>query len=189
MRIISRDDSDAVEILGSCILDYGIAIVACDTIYGIVGRAPETEGKIRDLKGRDEGKPFLVLAESGKAACAHVGRPIDSRLLELWPAPLTVVVEGKQGGTVGIRVPDDGFLSQVLARVGLPVFSTSVNRAGEPAMWRIADIAGAFGDSVDLILDSGDLPGGISSTVLDATSRPYRLLRQGGFEVPASLLL
>ena len=51
-------------------------------------------------------------------------------------------------------------------------------------MWRVADMIAEFGSEVDLVLDGGDLPDAEPSTVVDVSSQPFRILRQGAFRLP-----
>ena len=110
------------------------------------------------------------------------------RLLRYWPGALTIVFPRKDGGTVGIRVPDDPFLWQLIRCVGAPLYSTSVNRSGMPSLTRVSRIVAAFGGSVELIVDGGLLPATVPSTVVDATTRPCRILRQGAVSIPPQVL-
>lgn len=162
----------------------GVAIVPCDTIYGIVGIDPDTEPRLRALKGRGEDKPFLRLVDDAARVRALTGHDPPGRLARHWPGPLTLVLPAEAGGTVAVRVPAAAWLRGLVAGLGRPLLSTSVNRADEPALWRVRDIVAEFGAGVDLVLDGGDLPDALPSTIVDATVRPCRILRQGAFRVP-----
>jgi len=177
--VVSAGDPPSFPLLVNVLRSGGVAVVPCDTMYGLVGIVPGSEARIRGIKGREEGKRFLqLLAES-----SWVGRVADFevpvRLLRYWPGPLTLVVPARAGGTVAVRVPDSSFLRELLDSIGAPLYSTSVNRAGNPPLRRISDIRREFGDEVDLLFDAGDLPPGRPSTVLDVTVRPFRVLRPG----------
>ena len=185
--ILSREDSRVRSRLLETLDSGEVAIFPCDTIYGFVGRAPDTDPKIRSIKGRGETNPFLMLVGSVAQATDLSNVPLDPRITSLWPGPLTVVIESGEG-TVAVRLPDDSFLSGVVEELGAPIYSTSVNRSGTPPLWRIAEIVAEFESDVNLIVDAGDCPAGKPSTILDLTQVPYRILRQGAFEVPAALL-
>ncbi len=162
----------------------GVAVVPCDTIYGFVGRVPDSETLIRALKGRDETSPFLQLIADPHWTARVSDAEVSPALARHWPGPLTIVLPVRGGGTVAYRVPDSPFLRDVIRSLGSPVFSTSVNFSGSPPLWRIADILRDFEAKVDLVVDAGDLPGGVPSTIVDATRRPLRVLRQGAAVIP-----
>ena len=164
----------------------GVAIMPCDTIYGIVGPAPESEHRLRELKGREE-KSFLQLIGSAGWLARFGGLALPPSLAPYWPGPLTLIFPAGEG-TVALRVPADPGLRLLLERLARPLFSTSVNLAGRPPLWRITDILDQFEAGVDLVVDAGDLPGRLASTIVDVTRRPFRVLRRGALELPAEVL-
>lgn len=167
----------------------GLVILPGDTIYGLIGTAPAAEARIRRIKSRAKDRPLLVLIpdRSWLWRCGVTGE-LPERLLRYWPGALTIVFRRARGGTVGVRVPDDRFLCHLARCVDAPLFSTSVNRSGLPPLSRVSQIVAAFGASVDLIVDGGELGSPVASTVVDATTRPCRLLRQGSLELSAHVL-
>jgi L-threonylcarbamoyladenylate synthase len=147
--------------------------------------------RVRALKGRDGSKPLLVLFAS-REQLAPLGIAADADALDryfaVWPAPLTVVlplarpIPASLGAlSLGVRMPAHAALRTVLARIG-PVTGTSWNRSGEPPV-SDPDAAIAPAD-IDLLVDGGRTPGGASSTLLDATVSPPRVLRDGAFRWP-----
>ncbi|MCS7182834.1 MAG: Sua5/YciO/YrdC/YwlC family protein, partial [Thermoanaerobaculum sp.] len=111
-----------------------------------------------------------------------------ARLENLWPAPLTVVFPARRplpgsGNTVALRVPALHLLRRLLVQVG-PLTATSANRSGEPPAQRPEELRELV-PGLDLLLDGGTTTGGLPSTLVDATTTPPRLLRQGAFPPPA----
>lgn len=186
--MIRMEEPDAPARFQELLASAGVAIVPCDTIYGLVGRVPDTEARIRRIKGREDGKPFLLLIPDPGLCTDFSSLPAPPELARFWPGPLTVVLPRHGGGTVALRVPDSPFLRRAMRDTGRALYSTSVNRTGEPALFRAGDICAEFCRDVDLILTAGDLPGRMPSTVVDATARPFRIVRQGALELPADLL-
>jgi L-threonylcarbamoyladenylate synthase len=163
-----------------------VAIMPCDTIYGLVGAAPGAEARLRVLKGREE-KSFLQLIASADWLPRFGALALPEKLAGYWPGPLTLVFPLERG-SVALRVPADPGLRELLQRLDCPLFSTSVNRSGQPALWRIADILAEFEARVDLVVDAGDLPGRLPSTIVDLSRRPFRVLRQGALSLPPEAL-
>jgi L-threonylcarbamoyladenylate synthase len=183
--VLAAADPAAVRTLAALLARGGVAIIPCDTIYGIVGIDPEADARIRAVKGRGEDKPFVRLAADASWARRLTGRTAPDQLARHWPGPLTLVLPTEGRGTLALRVPAAAWLRELIAGLVKPLLSTSVNRTGRPALWRAADIIAEFGSEVDLVLDGGDLPDREPSTIVDASSRPFRILRQGAFRVPA----
>ena len=164
----------------------GVAIMPCDTIYGIVGPAPASQDRLRELKGRGE-KSFLQLIAGAHWLERFGELALPETLAGYWPGPLTLIFPAGQG-SVALRVPADPRLRLLLERLDSPLYSTSVNRTGQPALWRIADILEQFEAVVDLVVDAGDLPGRLPSTIVDVSRRPFRVLRQGALSIPPEAL-
>jgi len=216
---LSITDPALFETLYAVLERGGVAILPCDTIYGLVGVAPESEACLRDLKGRHE-KSFLRLIPTERWLSEFTTSRLPPTLRGFWPGPLTVIFDAKAAAsapeagqgqgqsvagelhpragqldgdgpavtTVALRVPKDAMLVRLMERLERPLFSTSVNPAGKPALWRIADILASFEGRVDLVVDAGDRPGGVPSTILDVTGRPFRVLRRGAVELSPELL-
>jgi len=182
--VLAAADPAAIRTLAELLARGGVAIVPCDTIYGIVGVDPLAEDRIRTLKGRGEDKPFLRLVADASWVRALTGSDAPPRLARHWPGPLTLVLPVEGGGTLAMRVPATRWLRELVAGLGKPLLSTSVNRAGSMPLWRVADIITEFGEEVDLVLSGADLPDAVPSTIVDATVRPYRILRGGSLQVP-----
>jgi L-threonylcarbamoyladenylate synthase len=180
------DDPKLLDTLAEALQSAGVVIMPCDTIYGFVGVAPDTEGKIRELKGRQE-KSFLRLIPDLQWLPRYTGRSLPTELKPYWPGALTVIFPAKVEGTVALRIPDDPLLLQLMKRLGQALYSTSVNASGKPALWRIEDICSAFEDRVDLVVAAGDRSEGIPSTIVDVTAKPFRLLRRGAVDLPGAL--
>ncbi len=183
--VVAGAEGDAADQLSSCLQAGGIAIAPCDTIYGILGSVPATRSKIKKVKGREEGKPFIELYPSVESVMEKATQYVPGPLLDLWPGALTVILQTKMGKTA-VRVPADAFLLKVLARTG-PLYSTSVNKSGQPALWHIADIRTAFADAVDMIIDGGDLRG-TPSTIIDISEKPFTIVRHGAVQLPPEVL-
>ncbi|MEQ1786162.1 MAG: Sua5/YciO/YrdC/YwlC family protein, partial [Acidimicrobiales bacterium] len=91
---------------------------------------------------------------------------------------------GEPATTIGLRVPDDVRLQAVAELVG-PLAATSANRHGDAVAATAGEARAAFGDAVALVVDGGRL-GERSSTVVDATSEPWRVVREG--PIPAAAI-
>ena len=162
-----------------------VVVMACDTIYGFVGRAPETESMIRTIKGRGDDKPFLRLL-SDPAELTHHGAAVpDPSILDLWPGPFTLIFSISGGGTAAFRVPEDRRLRQIVREVGSALYSTSVNRSGSPALSEPTEIHREFGSETALVENAGELGDRVPSTILDCRRLPGKILRQGAGIVPA----
>lgn len=183
--IVEKNNPQAIQMITTSMLEGKASIIPCDTIYGLSALYLKGEKTLIDLKGRDASKHFLVLATANQAR--ELCRDIPEEIENLWPCPLTTILTLKTGGTIGVRVPDDSFLQDLLSQIGSPIYSTSVNQSGKPSLLDFESIFSEFGDKVDLVVKGPDVQGTTASTIIDATKRPFTLIRQGQFD--ASFLL
>jgi len=165
-----------------------IVAMASDTVYGFVGKAPDTVLQIRRIKSRKLSKPLLQLIPSVDALEKLGATLPDSDILNLWPGPFTFIFKVGTGGTASFRVPGDEYTQRLIRELGFNLYSTSVNRSGEAPMNDPAEIYRAFGSSVSLVEDSGVFVAREPSTVVDVTANPPRILRQGAGIVPDKYL-
>ena len=103
----------------------------------------------------------------------------------IWPAPLTVILPvrtplaaSRGVATLGVRLPASRPLRDLLSAIG-PVTGTSANRSGSPPLSDPDAIEADFRREIALLVDGGKTPGGLPSTLLDATREPPFVLRRG----------
>jgi len=177
---------ELVEKAARLLVGGGLVALPTETVYGVAALMDGGEGerRLRALKGR-ESKPF-TLHLGDPAEAARLAKPLPDcarRLAErYWPGSLTLVVEARDAGTVGLRVPSRLFTRAVLraaARNGAPVAMASANLPGLPAPASADAVAEALGERVDLIVDGGPAELGEASTVVRALRPRLELLRTG----------
>ena len=171
----------------------GLVAFRTDTFYGL-GADPSNRGALRNLlalKGREEGKPILlVIADASEVArfSAHGGRLFDALSTRHWPGALTLVVSARQElheeltagtGTIGLRLPADAEVRELVRACGGALTATSANRAGEPPARTAAEVERAFPAGLALIVDGGAARSQEPSTVLDVSRNEARLIREG----------
>lgn len=157
-----------------------VILMPTDTIYGLHAVATNdiALNRIAEIKGRDDSKPFIVLAASVDQL-ADLGISADpdllTRLASIWPAPLTAILP-RGGTTLAVRIPALDWLRELITRTG-PLVSTSANRSGEPAVDDPATLAPDLQDRLDGLVDGGVLTGE-PSAILDLTRDEPRFIRE-----------
>jgi L-threonylcarbamoyladenylate synthase len=177
--VLAAADPQSFPALVRILVRGGVVIAPGDTMYGLVGIAPEAEQRLRSVKGRGEDKPFLRLIADASWIRRISDMPMPPRLARYWPGPLTLVFPAHNGGTAALRVPDHPFLQDLLRALDRPLYSTSVNRAGSEPLRTVEEMRRELERDVDAIFDAGDQPPGAPSTLVDITRRPFAVLRQG----------
>jgi len=182
-----------------CIKSGGIIAIPTDTVYG-VGADPfnvEAVQKLYTIKGRPEDKPIpLVLGtvEDVKQVAQNLTGYFYHLTEKFWPGGLTIVVEAKNllpqltagGTTVGLRIPNQLILLEILQKFGSPLAITSANISGQPAATSPDEFGEELTSKIDYIVDDGKTPGPIPSTVYDISVSPPQVRREG--VIPAETL-
>lgn len=180
-----KSDINSIETAANILKNGGVTILPTDTVYGFSGIANPNikndaiDERIRKIKGRGEDKPFIVLISSPEEIIKYSAEKIPEKILQHWPGALTVIVKDLHGGTAAFRCPGDEWLRNVIEKCGCPISSTSVNRSGKPVLQNISEICAEFGNEVDLIVDDGDKPDAIPSTIVRVDSGKIEVIRQG----------
>jgi len=171
-----------------------LAAVPTETVYGLAADATQEAAvqAVYQVKGRPEAKPLSVLVD-GMSMVETICRDIPSDAYQLaqafWPGPLTMILWGNGalpsivsagGGTQGVRCPDHSATLAVIQALGKPLACPSANLSGRASPQSAGDVLAQLGGRIDAVLDGGPCAVGVESTILDLTSTPYRVLRQGG---------
>ncbi len=203
--ILKKSDKASIEQTFSTLRAGGIVIIPTDTVYGFSGivdlaqpaastKLFETDAKIRAIKGRAESKPLIQLIAKPEDIRLYTDDDIPPQLLAKWPGALTIIVHVKENSplaataipdsrTIAFRCPGDAWLREIIQKCGAPIFSTSVNRSGQPVLDSSSAIAAEFADEVNLIIDDGDKKGALPSTLVTIENGQARVLRQGSVEI------
>lgn len=182
-----------METAGQILRDGGIVAFPTDTVYGL-GAVFTDEAAVQKLfeaKGRDEGKPLSILAgsiEQARLLAAEIPEQAERLMQKFWPGPLTLILKKRPeisdritagGDTVGIRMPDFPPALQLLEAAGAPLAAPSANLSGKRSAVTAGDVLEDLDGRIDLLLDGGTCPVGVSSTVVDLTGEAPLVLREG----------
>ncbi len=175
-----------------CLRSGGIVAIPTDTVYGL-GADPFNASAVQKLytfKGRPDGKPIPLILSSVEDIHS-VAQNLPEFFFHLtdrfWPGGLTIVVESKDllpvltagGNTVGVRIPDNPLLLQILQAFGGPMAITSANLSGELPATSVQEIGEELASRIDVIVDGGKTPGPVPSTVYDISVSPPIIRRHG----------
>ena len=185
--------SKAIKDIQSVLNSGGVIAFPTDTFYGL-GADPfnlNALSKVFRIKQRPLNKPLLVLIHSLDQLADLTQEVTDNarKLMErFWPGPLTLIFKAAPGlpdaltagtGTIGIRLPGHPFTRRFLETLGRPLTAPSANLSNAEEPKTAQQVASTLEDKLDLIVDGGSTPGGKSSTVLDTTTNPATLIREG----------
>jgi L-threonylcarbamoyladenylate synthase len=171
----------------------GVVAFRTDTFYGL-GADPfnrEALLQIKKIKGREDGKPILVLVserENVDRFFSELPPQFEIVAEHFWPGALTIVARAQEQlpdeltagtGTIGVRLPDDEDVRAFVRACGGALTATSANRSGMPPARSAQEVEVYFGKEIDLILDSGPARSEEPSTVLDISQGKPAIIREG----------
>ncbi|HTH92904.1 MAG TPA: L-threonylcarbamoyladenylate synthase [Candidatus Paceibacterota bacterium] len=182
----------------SVLKNNNIAIVATDTLYGILGNAfnKETVERIYDVKGRDENKPFIVLIPAIETVSQFGATLTDDNkafLEKYWPGPLTVILPispeyqeqfsylHRGTNELAFRLPAKQSLQELLRQTG-PLVAPSANPQGLSPAFTVEEAKNYFGDGIDYYQDEGRVEG-LPSTIVRISNGEITVIRQGSISI------
>jgi L-threonylcarbamoyladenylate synthase len=194
-QLVETDD-DGARIAAEMLGHGGVVVVPTDTVYGLAAR-PEDDDAVQAVyraKGRPGGMHLPVLAASldqVRALGVDVTAAAAALAARWWPGPLTLAFGFRAGADrpvwlagreeVAVRIPDHDFLRGLLRATGV-LLVTSANPHGAPTPRVAGDVAASLGDSVDLIVDGGELTE-VPSTLVNVRGKPAVVEREGAISV------
>jgi L-threonylcarbamoyladenylate synthase len=171
----------------------GIIVFPTRTLYGIGVDAfnDRAVNRVFKVKQRAVHNSLSVLVKSindVSSLAAEIPSVADKFMEIFWPGSLTIVFKARPDvpsnltagtGKIGIRVPEHPVAVMLVAALDNPLTGTSANLSGHPGVDRIANLPSEIIDKVDRVIDSGKLKGGMGSTVVDVTTDPPTIIREG----------
>lgn len=190
--MIRKDDEQSRAQAAAIVARGGVIAFRTDTFYGL-GADPFNQAAvraIREFKGREDDKPILVLIADVRDVDRFIAErsALFDRIGERhWPGPLTLVGNARPelpeeltagSGTIGIRLPDDREVRDLVRVCGGALTATSANVSGQPPARTAKEVESYFPE-IDLIIDGGEVTATEPSTVLDLSGSQPVLIREG----------
>jgi tRNA threonylcarbamoyl adenosine modification protein (Sua5/YciO/YrdC/YwlC family) len=172
----------------------GVIIYPTDTVYGLGcditnAKAVEKVARIKGVKVEKNNFSFIC---SDLSHIADYTKPIPSSVFKLMkknlPGPFTFILDAnnnlpkyfKLKKTVGIRVPDNNIIREIVKELGNPILSTSVYDDDEIVEYTTDPelIHEKYQEIADVVIDGGygEL---VPSTIVDCTGDEITIVREG----------
>ena len=186
-------DAELTALAGAIIRRGGLVAFPTETVYGLGGNGLDSTAskKIYAAKGRPSDNPLILHIEDDSMLYMLAEEVTDTAELlirDFWPGPLTLVVKASAavpktvtGGldTVAIRMPSHPAAAALIRAAGVPIAAPSANLSGKPSPTSASHVKEDLSGRIDMILDGGDVPIGLESTIVDVTGDVPVLLRPG----------
>jgi len=165
----------------------GLVIIPTETVYGIGANMlnPKAVARLYEIKKRPKDKPFSIhIAKKEGIEDFARGIPVSAYKLidKFWPGPLTLIRKSIEGGTVGLRMPDNEIALKIIAQVHDPVVLPSANLSGGPAPVDFEQAIKDLNGLVDFAIDAAEAKLGIESSIVDLSKDKHDFLRIGAIK-------
>jgi len=170
-----------------------LVAIPTDTFYGIAADPFNLAAvdQIYRVKGRPETRALPILVNTTTQAIAlsrDVPYTFHKLAAKFWPGPLTLLVEASTGvplkvtahtGNVALRWPKCSVVSTLIDLTRGPITGTSGNISGQPACASAVELLEQLGDRLPLIIDAGETPGNLASTIVKLEGDDWAIMREG----------
>jgi tRNA threonylcarbamoyl adenosine modification protein (Sua5/YciO/YrdC/YwlC family) len=173
----------------------GIIIYPTDTVYAIGCdiKANKSIDKIARMKGLNPLNPDMSLIFHDMSQLSEYTVIRDNSLFKLLkrnlPGPFTFIVQANnqipklfknKKKTVGIRIPDNNIVLELVRELGRPIITTSIHDPDEVIEYTTDPelIYEKYLDFAEIIINGG-YGRNEASTIVDCTSEEIRIVRQG----------
>ena len=168
-----------------------------DTVWGIGCDAEDANGvsAIYDIKGRDKDKPLILMSYNIDYLLKYVEGVDDfaqNVMQKYWPGGLTLIFKKSKLcpsymklDTVALRIPNHPLFKDVCEMTKNKVLATtSLNYSGEAPCENYKEALEKFGNICKIIKPmEGFKKQNIPSTIIDFSTKPYKILRQGSIKI------
>ena len=182
-------EKNSLKIASKLLLDGEIIIYSTDTLYGFGVDATNTDAidKINIIKKRKQPYSIIVSSLEMLKKYSIVNMELENKFKKIFPGPYTVILKRKKSnlsslvslnlGTVGIRIPDNQFVLDIVKKINRPIITTSINTHGQPSLNDINEISRKY-NKINIFSDNIKRESK-GSTIIDFSSKPYKIIRQG----------
>lgn len=176
----------------------GIVAYPTETFYalGVKFDMHDALRKLYELKKRPHEKAMPVIIGDRSLLPAivsaewlsNIPAAVKALMSRFWPGPLTLLLPAKEGlsehltantGMIGVRVPGESFALRLAQKAGFPITATSANISALPPAENADMVRGYFRDGIDLLIDGGQSPGGLPSTIVSLSGNDIEIVREG----------
>ena len=171
------------------LLNGEIIIYPTDTLYGFGVDATNTLAirKLNKLKNRKSAYSIIVNSLDMLKKYAVLPSEVEEKICSMLPGPITVILNKLNNNlsslvtpnlnTLGIRIPNNDFILNVVKEINKPIITTSINIHGEKALNDINLIKLKY-DYINIFKDN-IIRESKGSTIIDFSKKPFKILRQG----------
>lgn len=171
-----------------CLNNGGVIIIPTETVYGLLVKANEKgKEKLSKIKNRPNDKVYSVIANFDSISKYLTKKSIDI-LGRISNYSITAILETTKDNifnmsNIGLRITTNKMLLDLINGYDYPMYLTSANISGLKPIESIDEAYSLFKEEVDLYVDGKLESSNLPTSVIDFTSNPIKILRQGSIKL------
>lgn len=188
-------DGRAIQQISRLLKNGGVVVCPTDSVYAFVCDMQQKKGieKMAALKGIKAEKADFSMLCNDFATISDYTVPFSTSIFRLLkrciPGPFTFILNANlhvskmtrsSKNTIGIRIPDNHIVQEIIKDLGNPLFTTSIHDddsiidyTSDPSI-----LFERYAEEVDAIIDGG-YGMNIPSTIVDCSGDTPEIIRQG----------
>lgn len=168
----------------------GVIAFPTETVYGfgVIYNNKKSYDRLIEIKKRPPEKPFTMMLSNKEDMCkyAYVDERAKAIIDRFVPGEITLILKAKEDlpsyvvskeGMVGIRVPNDKFVLEMIDKIGVPLLVPSANRSGEKPLNKGEEVASMFENEIDAVV-MGEATSLVPSTIV-LIDKNVTIIREG----------
>jgi len=178
-------EKEGIKEAARIINDGGLVAFPTDTVYGLgaLYNNPKAIDRLYEVKERPKDKLFTVhisKKEVIKSLDCEIPYLAEVLMDRFWPGPLTIILNTKdRKKTIAFRMPNNKIAVSLINKSDGPVAAPSANVSGRRPPVDAEHVLKDLDGKIDAVIDGGTTAIGKESTIIDVTSFPYRVVREG----------
>lgn len=172
-----------IDIVAAALRQEKVVAFPTETVYGlgVIYDSPTAIKRLIEAKQRDLSKRFTLMLSDKEELDQYVYVSYRDQLIidKFMPGDITVILNSKkEEGTIGIRIPDDEFVRELIRRAGKPLYVTSANISHQPSTTTTKEVLEQLNGRIPFVVE-GECGNLLASSVVDLTTNEIKILRQG----------
>ena len=172
--------------LKTVLLSGAPCILPSDTVYGLMALATANKARenLNKIKNNPQNKPTQILCTLKQAEILADNKDQLEQAQKYWPGALTAILTASKEGkkysgidTIGLRVPNDTFLLDLMENLISPLLATSANLHGQEPCKNTYELLNVFDGIVPCIVLDENSSKNTPSKIIDYTKNPPQIIR------------
>ena len=192
MKLYKKED---IEEIKDALLRGEIIAFGTDTVFGLACVYDDLKAieKVYEAKGRDHSKALPMMCADFEMIeeVAYISDDARRIMEAFMPGAITIIYKKKDSvddyvtsgrDSIGIRIPDDEWILELIRLVDKPLLVTSANLSNRGALFKWKNVYRDLEGKIDGLVTE-DARGEQSSTVVDCSGEEIRILREGPISI------